>query len=119
LDSPPPPEPGTVWWCDGHYLAFEAHFKRRPVLILAAQEDGTLLVAPLSSKRRHGQEQAVTHAGGLSFLTGDVRSVPPTALQKPLGSWEGFAAWHAEQEAASRAAERWRSFIGCLRQWWL
>ena len=106
---------GQVWWCDGVALGFEAHFKRRPVLVLEIRSDN-LLVAPLSSKRPHGQEQAVTHAGGVSFLTGRAARVPPNALLSPLGAWEGFDAWRMEQEKAAQTAERVRSWLARLRR---
>ena len=101
-------EPGQVWWCDGAALSFEAYFKRRPVLVLGLRdgegESGGsgpvgIVVAPLSSRRRFGQEQAVTHAGGVSFLTGHIAVVARESLLKPLGSWDGFGAWAAEQKA--------------------
>lgn len=94
--------PGQVWWCDGVALSFEPCFKRRPVLVLtvsasAAGPEALLAVAPLSSHRRCGQEQAVTHAGGVSYLTGSICEVPLSALYRPLGVWEGFADWQAAQ----------------------
>jgi hypothetical protein len=101
-------EPGQVWWCDGAALSFEAHFKRRPVLVLGVRdgegasggsEPPEVVVAPLSSRRRFGQEQAVTHAGGVSFLTGHIAVVARESLLKPLGAWDGFGAWAAEQKA--------------------
>ncbi len=101
--EPPELAPGQVWWCDGSALAFEAHFKRRPVLVLGVRDPGPdgatpeVVVAPLSSARRFGQEQAVTHAGGVSYLTGHMVTVPSDALRKPLGTWDGFAAWSEEQ----------------------
>ncbi len=112
--------PGQVWWCDGAALSFEAHFKRRPVLVLAILEENDalfLLVAPLSSKRRHGQEQAVTHVGGVSYLTGAAVPVPTAALLTPLGAWDGFAHWRAEQEQAAEAAARARNWLARLRTW--
>lgn len=108
-DSPTPDPgpriaPGTVWWCDGVALSFEAHFKRRPVLVLGVRvgesgESAEVVVAPLSSRLRYGQEQAVTHAGGVSYLTGQVATVPAAALYKSLGAWDGFADWSAAQQA--------------------
>jgi hypothetical protein len=109
--------PGQVWWCDGVALGFEAHFKRRPVLVLEAREPGMLLVAPLSSKRVHGQETAVTHAGGVSFLTGRAQEISPDALLAPLGAWDGFAAWRADQQAAAEAARRARAWLTRLGGW--
>ena len=110
------PEPGTVWWCDGAALAFEAYFKRRPVLVLRPLDDDTVLVAPLSSKRRFGQEQAVTHGGGVSFLTGQVCEVSADALLSPLGAWDGFEAWRAEQHGVSAHSAN-GSFFERLRRW--
>ena len=114
----PSPEiaPGQVWWCDGAALSFEAHFKRRPVLILDIQ-GGLLRVAPLSSKRRHGQEQQVTHTGGVSYLTGQIAEVPAVALLTPLSAWDGFARWRAEQEQAAAATARWQHWLRRLRGW--
>lgn len=109
--------PGQVWWCDGVSLGFEAHFKRRPVLVLAVRDSGTLLVAPLSSKRSVGQEQAVTHAGGVSFLTGRAAEVPAEALLSPLGAWEGFDAWRAARTEATEKARRAAAWIERLRRW--
>lgn len=117
------PTPGTVWWCDGAALAFEAYFKRRPILVLSVLGDGTLLVAPLSSKRRFGQEQAVTHSGGVSFLTGQVCEVSADALLSPLGAWEDFEAWRAEQYGGNNKTEgretpaRNNWLIERLRRW--
>jgi len=124
-----PPEPGTVWWCDGPALSFEAHFKRRPVLVLGVREkegeNGTIvcevIVAPLSSKRRYGQEQAVTHRGGISYLTGRIAAVPPDALLSSLGVWEGFAKWSSAQNARSAPCTNvltlwFRAFIAKWRQ---
>jgi hypothetical protein len=88
-----PIAPGQVWWCDGAALAFEAYFKRRPVLVVAPGDVGGWNVIPLSSQRRFGQETPVTHAGGVSFMTGALVLVPPRSLVKPLGIWEGFPAW--------------------------
>jgi len=118
--------PGQVWWCDGVALGFEAHFKRRPVLVLQIRcgEDDpvggsgdTLLVAPLSSKRRFGQEQTVTHAGGVSYLTGQAAEVSADALLSPLGTWDGFAAWRAEQQEAAEAAARTANWLVRFRRW--
>ncbi len=108
--------PGQVWWCDGVALGFEAHFKRRPVLVLAVNDDGSLLVAPLSSRRFQGQEQAVTHAGGVSFLTGRAVEVPAAALLSPLGTWEGFATWRAAQQQAADTAGRVTAWLARLRR---
>lgn len=119
--------PGQVWWCDGAALGFEPRFKRRPVLVLAvaASEEGPadvaappLIVAPLSSRRRHGQETAVEHRAGRSFLTGEVREVPAAALRSSLGAWPGFDAWRADQRRAAGAAERTRRWLARLRGWW-
>jgi len=118
---PPPADvaPGQVWWCDGAALSFEAHFKRRPVLVLAIlEENDMLLVAPLSSRRRYGQEQAVTHAKGVSYLTGGAVPVPPAALLTPLGAWDGFADWRDEQARAAEASDRARNWLARLRNWW-
>ena len=117
-----PPEgggvlPGPVWWCDGVSLGFEAHFKRRPVLVLAINENGSLLVAPLSSRRYQGQEQAVTHEGGISYLTGRATDIPAEALLSPLGSWEGFEPWRAAQQQAADAAGRVNYWLARLRRW--
>ncbi len=109
--------PGQVWWCDGVALGFEAHFKRRPVLVLAVQGD-TLLVAPLSSRRRHGQEQAVTHEGGVSFLTDRALPVPADALLSPLGAWHGFHTWRESLQSAAASAERITTWLTRLH-WWL
>lgn len=93
-------------------MSFEAHFKRRPVLVLAIlEENDALLVAPLSSRRRHGQEQAVTHAGGVSYLIGRAAEVPQSALLTPLGAWEGFADWRREQQRGAEAAARARDWL--------
>lgn len=101
-------------------MSFEAHFKRRPVLVLAIlEENDALLVAPLSSHRRHGQEQAVTHAAGVSYLTGHAAEVPRSALRKPLGAWEGFADWRNEQQRAAEAAARARDWLARVRAWLL
>lgn len=108
-------EPGQVWWCDGVALEFEPHFKRRPVLLLAVGE--RLLVAPLSSKRVQGQEQAVTHRGGVSYLTGKAVEISADALLSPLGAWDGFADWRAAQEDAAHRAERFVRWIARLRAW--
>jgi hypothetical protein len=116
LASPTEIAPGQVWWCDGVALGFEARFKRRPVLVLEVRAGGVLLVAPLSTKRVHGQERMVTHAGGASFLTGSASEVSANVLLSPLGAWEGFAAWRAEQAQAARAAERVRSWLARLRR---
>jgi hypothetical protein len=89
----PSTAPGQVWWCDGASLAFEAYFKRRPVLVVAPGDSGGWQVIPLSSKRRFGQETPVTHGGGVSYMTGVLVAVPARSLVKPLGAWEGFAAW--------------------------
>src|SRR5438128_364296 len=97
--------PGQVWWCDGVALSFEPYFKRRPVLIVAVEEDGTLVVMPLSSRRRFGQETAVLHAGGTSYMTGGWTRVAAANLAKPLGIWPDFAAWEAEQRAAAALQE--------------
>ena len=105
-------EPGQVWWCDGLALSFEVHFKRRPVLVLGVLEESEVMVAPLSSKQRFGQEQAVTHDGGISYLTGQVATVSQTALLKPLGVWEGFPEWSAAQNAPPPP-----SFWTRLRKW--
>ena len=94
--------PGQVWWCDGAALGFEAYFKRRPVLVLTVGDDDTLLVAPLSSKRRFGQEHEVTHDRGVSYLTGTVATVPTVALDAYLGDWPGFPAWRESQQPAPR-----------------
>lgn len=75
-----------------------------------------MLVAPLSSKRVHGQERMVTHAGGASFLTGRAIEAPANALLSPLGAWEGFDAWRAEQQAAQEVAERVHSWLARLRR---
>jgi len=127
MSRPPRPEsilPGQVWWCDGVALGFEAHFKRRPALVLRVcrsehpGEDGdTLLVAPLSSKRRFGQEQAVTHAGGVSYLTGRAAEVPVNALLSPLGTWDGFTEWQATQQQAAEAAAQAANWFARLRRW--
>jgi hypothetical protein len=85
--------PGQVWWCDGAALAFEAYFKRRPVLVVAPGDSAGWQVIPLSSKRRFGQETAVTHAGGVSYMTGALVTVPTRNLVKPLGTWDGFTTW--------------------------
>jgi hypothetical protein len=113
----PEPTSGDVWWCDGVALGFEAHFKRRPVLVLTVNDDGSLLVAPLSSKRLQGQETPVTHDGGVSYLTGRACTVPPDALLSPLGTWEGFADWRASQERAAEAAARTGAWLARLRRW--
>lgn len=111
------PEPGTIWWCDGTALEFEANFKRRPVLILAIRDDASLVVAPLSSHRRYGQEQEVAHSGGVSYMTGTVSCIIADALLKPLGRWEGFEAWREQQnvEAGPSLWERisrfWERFV--------
>jgi hypothetical protein len=96
-----PVAPGQVWWCDGVALSFEPYFKRRPVLIVAVEEDGTLVVMPLSSRRHYGQETAVLHAGGTSYMTGAWTRVTAANLAKPLGEWADFAAWEAEQRVAA------------------
>ena len=111
------PSPGQAWWFDGAALGLEAHFKRRPVLVLDIRPDDTLLVAPLSSKRRHGQEQAVTHAGGVSFLTGQAIEVPAAALLSPLGSWEGFPVWRETQQQAAATASRITAWLTRLKRW--
>ncbi len=101
-------------------LSFEAHFKRRPIVVLAIlEENDTLLVAPLSSQRRHGQEKAVTHMDGVSYLTGRAAEVPRSALLKPLGVWEGFADWRNEQQRAAEAAVRARDWLARVRAWLL
>jgi hypothetical protein len=101
-------------------LSFEAHFKRRPVLVLAIlEENNALLVAPLSSQRRYGQERAVTHTGGVSYLTGRAAEVPRSALLTPLGAWEGFADWRNEQQHAAEAAARARNWLARGRAWLL
>ena len=116
--SPPPDvAPGQVWWCDGVALGFEAHFKRRPVLVLQVFDENRLLVAPLSSRRRYGQEHAVTHAGGVSFLTGRAAEVPGDALLSPLGAWDGFDAWEAERRRAAESAARLSHWLARLRRW--
>ena len=117
--SPPPDDiaPGQVWWCDGVALGFEAHFKRRPVLVLQVRDEDRLLVAPLSSRRRYGQEQAVTHEGGISFLTGRAAEVPLGALLTSLGAWDGFPAWEAEQQRAAESAARLGGWLARLRRW--
>ena len=76
-----------------------------------------LLVAPLSSKRLCGQEQAVTHNGGVSFLTGRALEVPATALLSPLGAWDGFDAWREAQQNAAVTAERVTAWLSRLRRW--
>jgi hypothetical protein len=83
------------------------------------EEKNALLVAPLSSKRRFGQEQAVTHAAGLSYLTGGAAQVPRSTLLTPLGVWEGFADWRGEQQRAADAAARARNWLVCVRAWLL
>lgn len=119
MSATPPTEvhPGQVWWCDGLALGFEAHFKRRPVLLLEARGGETLLVAPLSSRRRFGQETRVTHDGGASYLTGRAAEVPRAALLAPLGFWEGFAAWQETQRAAAEGAARAASWRERIRRW--
>ena len=97
-------------------LGFEAHFKRRPVLVLAVNENGTLLVAPLSSRRYQGQEQTVTHEGGISYLTGRATEIPAGALLSPLGNWEGFDSWRAAQQQAADAAGRVNDWLARLRR---
>jgi hypothetical protein len=109
-------QPGQVWWCDGVALGFEAHFKRRPVLVLSETAE-TLLVAPLSSRPHHGQERQVTHKGGISFLTGRALEVSPDALLAPLGVWDGFDNWRAEQQVAANAAVRAADWRTRLKRW--
>lgn len=99
--SSPDPIPGTVWWCDGVSLAFDPYYKRRPVLVVAEEEDNLLAVIPLSSKRRYGQETEVTHDKGSSYMTGTVLRVEKSALAKSLGIWEGFSAWYTDQQAGT------------------
>lgn len=108
------PEPGEVWWCDGAALAFEARFKRRPVLVVAVGDD-RVVVLPLSHRRHHGQEPEVRHAGGVSYLTGGAREVGTTALLQSLGRWDGFDDWERDRARAQADAERWRT---ALRRLW-
>lgn len=108
--------PGHVWWCDGISLAFDPYYKRRPVLIVGIEED-TLHVIPLSSKRRYGQETAVTHNRGVSYMTGAIHQVPTAALQKSLGSWVGFSAWYESQQGnAELEISLWQQFTECLQR---
>lgn len=119
--------PGQVWWCDGVALGWEAHFKRRPVLLLArvnkesassvGDDAARFLVLPLSSRRRFGQERAVTHEGGVSYFSDRPAAVSAAALLSPLGTWDGFAAWRAEQERASEAAGRAKGWLARLKTW--
>jgi hypothetical protein len=103
-----PLEPGQVWWCDGVALSFDPYYKRRPILIVAVEEDGTLVVIPLSSRRHFGQETAVVHARGTSYMTGVWIRVGPDSLVKPLGEWPDFAGWEAEQrQAVSSGSFSW------------
>jgi hypothetical protein len=108
-----PLKPGQVWWCDGVALSFDPYYKRRPVLIAAAEEDGTLVVIPLSSRRHFGQETVVTHTGGISYMTGTWTRVEPGSLVKSLGEWPGFAEWETEQrQAAAPTPVSWPRAIG-------
>lgn len=92
--------PGQVWWCDGIALQFDPYSKRRPVLILQVTDDGADVI-PLSSRRRYGQETAVHHQGGISYMTGSIHPVPRTALQKPLGFWSEYPTWLEQQRTLS------------------
>ena len=87
-------------------------------MLAILEENDMLLVAPLSSRRRYGQEQAVTHAKGVSYLTGGAVPVPPAALLTPLGAWDGFADWRDEQARAAEASDRARNWLARLRNWW-
>jgi hypothetical protein len=100
-EAPSPVAPGQVWWCEGVALSFDPYYKRRPVLVVAVEEDGSLVVMPLSSRRWYGQEIAVLHAGGTSYMTGAWTRLPAESLVKPLGDWEGFAAWEAERRTGA------------------
>lgn len=86
-------------------------------MLAILEESEALLVAPLSSKRRYGQEQTVTHAGGISYLTGSAAEVPRSALLTPLGAWDGFTVWQDEQQRAADAAARARNWLARLRAW--
>jgi mRNA-degrading endonuclease toxin of MazEF toxin-antitoxin module len=115
---------GSVWWCDGSALSFEAYFKRRPVLVVSQDSGNRVHVMPLSSKRRFGQEQMVTHDGGISFMTGAMTAVSVAALQKSLGVWAGFENWQREQErivealeAERRRREQWKQRWARLLFW--
>jgi hypothetical protein len=127
-DSLPPTEtgrsgfqPGQVWWCDGIALAFDPYYKRRPVLIVGVEGD-TAHIIPLSSKRRYGQETAVTHGRGVSYMAGPVRPVPATALLKSLGSWDGFAEWQngAPDDTGKPTPFRQniQQVIARIKKWW-
>jgi hypothetical protein len=114
-DARPTVAPGQVWWCDGAALAFEAYFKRRPVLVVTPGDAGGWQVIPLSSKRRFGQETAVTHAGGISYMTGALVTVPARSLVKPFGAWDGFTVWRdgpATPERGPGLLARLRAFLG-------
>ena len=87
------PRPGEVWWCEGGALGFADGGKTRPVLVVRA-EGADARVVPLTSRKPESGGMAVTHRGGLSWMTaGQPESVPRVSLISSLGPWPGFAAW--------------------------